>query len=115
MSTIEKETKASDGKQLVAVCDANALAPGQMRACNVEGLPPLALFNLDGEFMATSNICTHEVALLTDGYFEGEIVECPMHGGSFNVRSGEPKSFPCKERLKTFAVIVKDGQVFVQV
>lgn len=106
---------AGETQTLVPLCPADSLAPGQMRACHVANVTPLAIFNLDGEFLVTSNICTHEVALLTDGYFEGGIVECAMHGGSFDVRTGEAKRLPCRERLQTFAVVVKDGQVFVKI
>ncbi len=115
MNIAKSNATAGDIQTLVPICAADSLAPGQMRACDVANLPPLAIYNLDGEYLATSNICTHEVALLTDGYFEGELVECAMHGGSFNVRTGEAKSLPCKERLQVFSVVVKDGQVFVKI
>lgn len=67
--------KTGEMQMLVPICAADSLAPGQMMAFDVANLPPLAIYNLDGEYLATSNICTHEVALLTDGYFEGELIE----------------------------------------
>ena len=99
---------------LVRVCDADAVKPGEMMAVDVEGLPPVALYNIDGEFFATSNICTHAVAMLTDGYIEGDQIECPMHGGMFDIRTGAPTHFPCVEPLATYRVEVTDGAVFVQ-
>jgi len=99
---------------LVRVCDADAVQPGEMMAVEVEGLPSVALYNIDGEFFATSNICTHAVAMLTDGYIEGDQIECPMHGGMFDIRTGAPTHFPCVEPLATYRVEVTDGAVFVQ-
>lgn len=98
----------------VKVCDTDALNPGEMLAVEAEGLPPMALYNIDGEFFATSNICTHAVAMLTDGYLDGDQIECPMHGGMFDIRTGAPTHFPCVEPLVTYAVAVSDGAVFIE-
>lgn len=101
--------------KLVKVCDVAEVKPGEMFSAEVEGLPPLAVYNVDGEFYVTSNICTHSIAILTDGYLEGDIVECPLHGGCFNVKTGEATHFPCEEPLQTFAAEVRDGAVCVNV
>ena len=97
----------------VKACNADSVKPGEMMAVESEGLPPIALYNVGGEFFATGNICTHAVAMLTDGYLDGDQIECPMHGGMFSVRTGEATHFPCVEALQTFAVEVRDGEVFV--
>ena len=78
-------------------------------------LPPLAVYNVDGEFYVTSNICTHNVAMLTDGYLDGDTVECPLHGGCFSVKTGAPTAFPCEKPLQVFPVIVEEGTVFTEV
>lgn len=99
---------------LIKVCEAAEVKPGEMLPIEVDELPPLALYNVDGEFYVTSNICTHAIAILTDGYLEGDTIECPLHGGAFNVRSGEATHFPCEEPLQTYEVEVKDGEVFIK-
>jgi ethylbenzene dioxygenase ferredoxin subunit len=53
--------------------------------------------------------------MLTDGYFEGETVECPLHGGCFNVKTGAATSFPCEKPLRTFPVLEIDGELFAEV
>ncbi|WP_442958226.1 non-heme iron oxygenase ferredoxin subunit [Pinisolibacter sp.] len=68
----------------------------------------LAVFNVDGEYYVTDNVCTHGVAMLTDGWLEDETIECPQHGGCFDVRTGKATAFPCEKPLKTYAVI-RDG------
>ena len=98
---------------LVKACDADALKPGEMMAVEAEGLPPIALYNIGGEFLATDNVCTHAVAMLTDGYIDGDQIECPMHGGMFDIRTGAATHFPCVEPLRTWPVEVRDGGVFI--
>jgi ethylbenzene dioxygenase ferredoxin component len=100
--------------ELIKVCEAAEVEPGEMKAIEVDELPPVALYNVDGEFYATSNICTHAIAILTEGYFEGNTVECALHGGCFDVKTGEATEFPCEEPLQTFGVEVRDGVVFVK-
>lgn len=99
---------------LIRMCNADAVKPGEMLAIEVAGVPPVALYNVNGEYFATSNVCTHAVATLTDGYLEGDQIECPMHGGMFDVRTGAPTHFPCVEPLATYAVEVRDGTVFIE-
>ena len=76
--------------------------------------PPLAVYNVEGQFFVTSNICTHNIAMLTDGYLEGDTIECPLHGGCFNVRSGEPTSFPCEKPLATYPSIVEQDSLYTE-
>ena len=74
----------------------------------------LAIYHLEnGEFHATSNVCTHGFALLTDGWLEGCEIECPLHAGRFDVRTGEGKCSPIERDLETFEVDVRHGEVFV--
>ena len=99
----------------VKLCELSEVAPGQMLRVDRPEVPPLAVYNLDGDYFVTSNICTHNVAMLTDGYLDGEIVECPLHGGCFNVKTGEPTSFPCEKPLQTYPAIVESGSLYVEI
>lgn len=69
---------------------------------------------VDGEIHCTSNVCTHQLALLTDGFFEADVVECPLHGGSFNVRTGAAMEFPCTTPLRTYPVIAVGEDLYVE-
>ena len=73
----------------------------------------IALYNVDGEFYATDNICTHAFAALSDGYVEGDIIECPLHGGKFEIKTGAPASAPCTVALKTYPVKVEGDTIYV--
>lgn len=90
----------------IRLCKTSEIPPGEMRGVDIEGIPPIAVYNIDGEFFATSNICTHATAMLTEGHLDGDSVECPLHGGCFNVRTGAPTSFPCEKPLRTFPLTV---------
>jgi nitrite reductase/ring-hydroxylating ferredoxin subunit len=86
--------------------------PGTVKACRINDIP-LALYNLDGEFFATHDICTHAHACLSDGYLEDGRIECPLHQGLFDVRTGKAVSGPVDVDLKTFAVRVDGDEVLV--
>jgi nitrite reductase/ring-hydroxylating ferredoxin subunit len=87
---------------------------GTVKACRIENIP-VALYNLDGEFFATHDICTHAHACLSDGYLEDGKIECPLHQGLFDVRTGKAISGPVDEDLKTFDVQVRGDEVLVHV
>ena len=77
------------------------LSKGQMRAITVAARP-LAIYNVDGQFYATDNWCSHAAAALTDGWLEGDRVECPLHGAQFNVRTGEALTQPADCPIAVF-------------
>lgn len=77
--------------------------------------PPIAVFNVDGDFYATDDTCTHEDYSLADGYIDDDVVECPLHMAKFSIRTGKVLSLPATEDLATYAVKVEDGSVFVDV
>jgi nitrite reductase/ring-hydroxylating ferredoxin subunit len=96
------------------VASAAELKPGETKRVFVAGIE-IALCNLAGEFYAIDNICTHAYACLSDGYFEGDILECALHGGRFNVKTGAAQGGIVTEDLRRFAVRVDRGDVFVSV
>jgi 3-phenylpropionate/trans-cinnamate dioxygenase ferredoxin subunit len=69
----------------------------------------------DGKFYATDGLCTHEEAHLADGLVMDFIIECPMHNGRFDYRTGAAKGAPVCVNLKTYPVKVEGGKVFVDV
>ena len=98
----------------IRVCHVDDVAAGSILKVEQDGLV-LAIFNVDGEFYATDNACTHGPGELSEGELYGDIIECNFHGGQFNVRTGEVVGPPCLVPVKTYKVIVEDGQVFVTI
>lgn len=97
----------------IRLCAAADVEEGQILKVEPEGMDPIALCHVNGAFLAVEDECTHAIASLSEGRLEGEVIFCPMHGGSFNVRSGKACSLPCKFPLKTFKVEVEGGDVWL--
>jgi 3-phenylpropionate/trans-cinnamate dioxygenase ferredoxin subunit len=96
----------------VVVAQTSDLAPGQMKQVQV-GDELILLVNLEGEFYAMDDICSHAYAPLTQGDLNGEEVECPLHGSAFNVKTGEVLSPPANQSIETFAVRVDGEDILV--
>src|SRR5437660_1130518 len=59
-----------------------------------------AVYRLDGEFYASDDLCTHAMVSLSFGEVEDGQIFCPMHGGAFDLRTGQPTAAPCRMPLK---------------
>lgn len=97
--------------ELVPLCRATDVAPGRARKCMIAGRPPLAVFNVGGEFFVIDDTCTHGMASLSEGTLEGDVIECPWHGGAFNVRTGQAVAAPCTVDVRTYAITIERDQV----
>lgn len=95
------------------LCQVADVKEGEPVGVYIEQMPALAVYNVDGEVFVTDNLCTHGNAMLTDGYQDGGIIECPFHGGSFEIATGAAKAFPCQVPLKTYAVTIDDGWIAI--
>lgn len=98
--------------ELRRLCDTSDVPPGTARKI-VVGRQALAAFNLGGEFYVTDDTCTHGFASLSEGIIDGDIVECPWHGGTFDIRSGAAVDHPCTVPLNTYRTVVRDGAVWI--
>ncbi|MCL3819417.1 bifunctional 3-phenylpropionate/cinnamic acid dioxygenase ferredoxin subunit [Aeromicrobium wangtongii] len=82
-------------------------------AYKLEVQPPVAIFNVDGEFYATDDMCTHGESSLSEGYLEDGQIECIFHFARFCVRTGVAQCLPATVDLRTYATKVEDDQVWV--
>src|SRR6202161_2983945 len=87
------------------------IAPETMQAFDVEDLR-LAVFNIGGKFYVTDDECTHASASLADGMLDGDVIECAVHMGAFHVPTGAVKSLPCSIALRTYKVVLQDGDIY---
>ena len=67
----------------------------------------------DDKYYATDGLCTHENVELADGFVMGTTIECPMHNGRFDFTTGEAKGAPACVNLRTYAVKVESGRIYV--
>jgi nitrite reductase/ring-hydroxylating ferredoxin subunit len=88
--------------------------PGELKY--VEAGPndePICLINFEGDFYAMGDCCTHEDASLSDGEIVGDEIECPLHGGAFEIRTGLPVNFPVVVANVMYPVKIEDGTVLI--
>jgi 3-phenylpropionate/trans-cinnamate dioxygenase ferredoxin subunit len=100
--------------KFVKVARADEIGPGQALLIDVEG-KQIALFNVNGEFFALDNMCTHEEASLAEGEISGHEVTCPLHGAKFDIRSGEVLGPPAYDDVARYGVRVMGTDVEVEV
>ena len=98
---------------IYSVADAADVPPGTMLPVELDGRK-IVLYNYDGDFYATSNICTHRRARLSDGYLEGHAVQCPLHFGKFDFITGAPLNPPCTVPLETYPVTLDVGRLLIE-
>jgi len=99
--------------QRIDLCSAADIAPGN--ALKVEsGDLVLAVFNVDGEYFVMNDLCTHGPGSLSEGYIDGEVVECNFHNGQFNIKTGEVVAPPCMVPMKTYKTVVENGRVIIE-
>jgi nitrite reductase/ring-hydroxylating ferredoxin subunit len=94
------------------VADASEVPVGKMKRVQI-GKLEIAIYNIGGRLFATDDVCTHAYASLSEGFLEGEVVECPLHGGTFNVTTGKATAEPCTEDLKTYPIKVEGSQILI--
>ena len=97
----------------ITVARTDEVPPGKWQVADVDGTA-VVVFNVDGEFYAIEDVCTHDGGQLTGGHVEGDQIVCPRHGARFCVRTGEALTAPAYEPTAKFPVRVEDGQVQVR-
>lgn len=98
----------------VRLAETTDVAPGQVRVFEVQGRR-IALCNVDGDFYAVDDVCTHDGGPLDQGELDGHQIECPRHGARFDVRTGRALTLPAVMPVRSYPVQVEDGVVKVAV
>ncbi|MCY4227141.1 MAG: non-heme iron oxygenase ferredoxin subunit [Gammaproteobacteria bacterium] len=92
---------------------ADKLNPGDHIVIDIDDVS-VVVFNLDGEFYALENVCTHDGSELSGGWVVDDEIECPFHGARFCIRTGEVRAAPAYEPVDKLTVRVRDGMVEVR-
>lgn len=98
----------------IKLCKAADVSPSSSLRIEPENLPPLAVFNVNGEFYVINDTCSHGDASLCDGEIEGDEVECPWHNAKFCIKTGKALTFPAVEPQQTYKTVVIDGMVCLE-
>lgn len=95
----------------IPLCPTADVSPDEPRRVEVEGHAPFAVFQVAGEYFVTDDTCTHGQASLSEGFLEGDEIECPWHQGRFCIRDGRATQFPATEPINVYPARVIDGVV----
>ena len=97
----------------IAVGPAASIPPGDYAQVEVDAAL-VAVFNIDGQFYAIEDVCTHDGGELAGGALEGDVVICPRHGARFCLRTGAALTPPAYEPVRTYETRVREGIVEVR-
>ena len=97
----------------VKVAAVTEIPSGTKKIVEVAGVL-VVVINVDGEFYAVEDVCTHDGGPLGEGNLEGCQLVCPRHGARFDVRTGAALTMPAFEPAPTYEVRVQDGAVLVE-
>jgi len=100
--------------EFVKAAKTTEIESGQARLVDVKG-KAIALFNVEGEFFAIDNPCTHRGGPLAEGEISGHEVTCPWHGATFNFRTGEVVGPPAQRSVGCYGVRVTGTDVEIEV
>jgi len=101
----------ADYVQVAKVAD---VPPGRHCRVIVEGEGVL-LANLDGQYYAVADTCTHEKARLSEGFLVGSNIECPLHESRFDLKSGTVTSPPATAPLRAYETKVEGDDVLIRI
>lgn len=105
--------QGAGAQRLIKVCETTAIEDGEVLRVEIEGLPPLAVYNADGEFFVSDDTCSHGDASLAEGFLDGTEIECPWHSGKFCLRTGRALTFPAVEPIRVYPVTIVGEAVLI--
>ncbi len=85
---------------------------GEIKRVELEGIA-IAVVNLEGEYFAISDTCSHEEASLSEGELDGNVITCPKHGSRFDVKTGRALSLPAMFPVPNYEVKVEGTDIKV--
>ena len=97
----------------LTVARVEEFGPGERRVVEVDDTQIL-VFNLEGQWYAIEDVCTHDGGKLAGGGVEGDQIVCPRHGARFCIRTGAALSAPAYEPTRTFPVRIENGVIQVR-
>jgi 3-phenylpropionate/trans-cinnamate dioxygenase ferredoxin subunit len=94
----------------IKVAETSDIPAGRVKVV-VVGDRRIALCNVDGQFFAIDDLCTHDGGALDQGELQGDVIECPRHGARFSVRTGKVLALPAVKALDTYPLTVEGSEI----
>ena len=98
--------------KFIKVAKTTDLAPGHKMLVDYQGTP-VGLFNVDGEFFAIEDVCTHDGGALLEGELHGDVIVCPRHGARFDVKTGAVRTLPAYGPVPVYQVRVEGDDILI--
>jgi 3-phenylpropionate/trans-cinnamate dioxygenase ferredoxin component len=95
------------------VCALSELVQDEARRVEVDGVPMAVVLDSDGQVHAIGDTCTHGDISLSDGFVEGETLECWAHGSAFSLLTGRPLNLPAYEPVPVYTVTIDGDDVLI--
>ena len=99
-------------EEYVTVGKTSDVAPGTVRVFVVDGRN-VAVANVDGQFYAFADVCTHDDGPVAEGELDGYVIECPRHGARFDIATGQALSMPAVVPLPVYDLKVEGDEIKV--
>lgn len=97
-------------QKVLAVAD---LVQDQATRVVVDDVPIAVVLDASGEIHAIGDTCSHGQISLSEGFVEGDTLECWAHGSAFSLRTGAPHNLPAYEPVPVYVVEIEDGDVYI--
>ncbi|GGF32829.1 non-heme iron oxygenase ferredoxin subunit [Microbacterium sorbitolivorans] len=97
------------------VCGLSELVQDEARRVEVGGVPIAVVLDSNGEVHAIGDTCTHGEISLSEGFVEGDTLECWAHGSAFSLRTGKPLNLPAYEPVPVYAVQIDGDDVLIDI
>lgn len=101
------------GGDWIPLGDESDLCAAEVTVAQV-GKTNIAVFCAEQQLFAIEDLCTHGQARLSEGYLEGCEIECPLHQGRFDLRTGRALCAPLTKDIRTFELRVEGGLVLLK-
>ncbi len=98
---------------LARVCSVEELPANQAKRVVLEGIPIALVKDSAGDVHAIGDTCTHGDISLSEGFVEGNTLECWAHGSAFCLTTGIPQSLPAYEPVPVYEIQIQDGDIFI--
>jgi 3-phenylpropionate/trans-cinnamate dioxygenase ferredoxin component len=98
---------------LVRICQESEISPSQAVKIVIEGHPIALVKDSAGVIHAIGDTCSHGEISLSEGFVEGDTLECWAHGSKFELATGKPQNFPAFDPVPVYPVTITDGDVFI--
>ena len=100
-------------KDWIDIATTDELQAGEHKSFEI-GYEQIILFNIDGEYYALQDHCTHDGGILSDGVIDAEQIICSRHGARYCIKTGEVKGPPAFESIATFPLRIQDNVIQIK-